>query len=68
MTKLYFDEKRENYPGTGIFVRAIRNEKWDSIDLAHLTKESLLDFLKDKPKDWSINTVGILLGHGHLTE
>ena len=53
---------------TGIFIRAKGSEGWDSFDIAVLDKPSLLAFLKSRGGDnrWAEDTVGILLGHGHL--
>ena len=53
---------------TGIFVRAITPDGWKSVDIAVLTPTSLLNWLKKDGGDNSIaeDTVGILLGHGHL--
>ena len=53
---------------TGIFVRAKYGEHWDSYDIVHLTKESLLSWLKSRGGDnpYAENVVGVLLGHGNL--
>ena len=53
---------------TGIFVRALNNGHWESVDIAHLTKESLLSWLKSRGGDnpYAENVVGVLLGHGNL--
>jgi hypothetical protein len=69
-------ERVNEYPGkdghvTGIFVRAKGEDgRWRSVDIAWLTKQSLLSFLKSRGGDnpWAENTVGILLGHGMLHE
>ena len=56
-------------PETGIFVRAqVPGGKWDSVDIAQLDAESLLEWLRSRDGDNSLaeNVVGILLGHGHL--
>jgi hypothetical protein len=53
---------------TGIFVKAITPDGRDSVDIAVLTPTSLLKWLKHDGGDNPIaeNTVGVLLGHGHL--
>lgn len=54
---------------TNIYVRAFREDgKVGSVDLAELDKESLEEWLVGQHKLWVVNTVGILLGHGHLIE
>lgn len=56
---------------TGIYIRAKNHEdRWDSLDIAHLDKESLLAFLRSREGDnpWAEDVCGILLGHGHLHE
>ncbi len=54
---------------TTIFVRAKLNEQWLSVDIADLDKESLLVWLRSRggKSEWAEDTVGIMLGHGHLT-
>ena len=69
MTELNVDSSRydsENDP-TGIFVRAKFNGHWLSVDIAHLDKESLLEWLRSRggKNPWAEDTVGILLGHGN---
>jgi hypothetical protein len=53
---------------TGIWVRALRNDKWESVDIVFLDKDSLLSWLKSRGGDnrYAEDCVGILLGHGHL--
>ncbi len=54
---------------TGIYVRAKDiNGKWVSSDISGLTKASLLEWLRSCGGDNPLaeNTVGILLGYGHL--
>ena len=56
---------------TGIYIRAHdRNEKWQSVDIAVLTKESLLKWLKSRGGNNPLaeNVVGVLLGYGHLNK
>ena len=72
-TELKVDLEREaeniKYgPQTGIYVRATKNDKWGSYDIADLEKESLLAWLKSNGGDNSTaeNVVGILLGHGNF--
>jgi hypothetical protein len=66
MKELIIDPNRTDLPETGIFVRAKNTAgEWDSIDIAHLTRESLFDWLRSRGGDnpWAENTVAILLGH-----
>lgn len=72
---LKVDEKRlaerEKWENTGILVQAqLPDGKWDSVDIAILTKESLLEWLRSRGGDnkWAEDVVGILLGYGHLHE
>ena len=53
---------------TGIYVRAKVDDKWKSVDIAQLNKESLLTWLRSRDGDnpWAEDVVGILLGHGNL--
>ena len=51
---------------TGIFVRAqLPDETWDSVDIAFLEKESLIEWLKSRGGNnpWAEEVVCILLGH-----
>lgn len=51
-------------PGTGIYVRAKHNGKFESVDIVTLTYESLMAWLRrggDNPM--AERTVAILLGH-----
>ena len=54
---------------TGIYVRAqLPDGDWDSVDIVHLTSESLLEWLRSRGGDspYAEDVVGILLGYGHL--
>ena len=55
---------------TGIEVRALHDGRWGVHDLTVLSRESLLRWLRSRGtrSDWAENTVGILLGHGPLTD
>lgn len=55
---------------TGIYVRAMRGGKWDSVDIGELDRASLLAWLRSRGGDnkWAENTVGLLLDHGQLHE
>lgn len=55
---------------TGIYVRAKSGEKFESVDIGELDKRSLLEWLRSRGGEnrWAEDTVGILLGHGHLHE
>jgi hypothetical protein len=57
----------ENFPRTGIFVRAKdQSGKHQSVDIALLNKASLLALLRSRGgrNEWAENMVGLLLGHG----
>jgi hypothetical protein len=66
MKELFIDPARVEFPETGIYVRA-KNMfgKWDNIDIAHLKRDSLLDWLRSRGGDnlWAENTVLLLLAH-----
>jgi hypothetical protein len=67
--ELTIDPKREYLAeATGIYVRAKVDNKWKSVDIAQLDKESLLRWLRSRDGDnpWAEDVVGILLGHGNL--
>ena len=68
---LHIDPQRavmaENFPRTGIFVRAKdQGGKHQSVDIALLNKASLLALLRSRggQNEWAENMVGLLLGHG----
>jgi hypothetical protein len=71
MTKedeLRCDPKRESTPettSTGIYVRAMKDGKWESVDIYELDLPSLMLWLRSRGGDnpWAENTVAILLGH-----
>jgi len=50
---------------TGIYVRALDQDKPESVDIAQLNKESLLRWLRSRGgrNEWAENVVLILLGH-----
>lgn len=50
---------------TGIYVRAKLNGEWGSYDIATLTSESLMAFLRSRggKNEWAENTVLSMLGH-----
>jgi len=50
---------------TGIYVRAKRGEKWDSVDIAELNTPSLFAFLRSRggSNPWAENTVATMLDH-----
>lgn len=62
------DPSRVGQGETGIFIRAKRDGVWGSYDIYALEKNSLLCWLTSRGGNnrWAENTVGILLGHGHL--
>jgi hypothetical protein len=68
---LHIDPQRvdmaENFPRTGVFVRAKdQSGKHQSVDIALLNKASLLALLRSRGgrNEWAENMVGLLLGHG----
>lgn len=62
--------RRVKADATGIYVRAKRANKWDTVDIAELNKASLLAWLRSRGGEnpWAENTVGQLLGHGQLID
>ncbi len=74
MATLRIDPKRlQEFPNTetGIYVRAQGpDDKWLSADIVHLDKASLNAWLRSRGGEnpWAEDVVGILLGHGHLSE
>jgi hypothetical protein len=61
----------ENFPRTGVFVRAKdQSGKHQSVDIALLNKASLLALLRSRGgrNEWAENMVGLLLGHGAFHE
>lgn len=65
---LRIDPERVAYSGsTGIYVRAQdpATDKWGSFDIAELTHDSLMAWLRSRGGDnpWAENTVATLLGH-----
>jgi hypothetical protein len=50
---------------TGIYVRALRDGRWDSVDIAELDLASLRAFLRSRGGDnlWAEALVYSLLGH-----
>jgi hypothetical protein len=64
--ELKVDPERIGIGETGVFIRAMKDDKWGSYDIAELDKQSLRTLLEAKPQSWSIDLVGIILGHGHL--
>lgn len=53
----------EDDQGTGIYIRAKKDGKWDSVDIAELDHESLLTLLRSKDKEWVVGVVEIILGY-----
>lgn len=53
---------------TGIYVRAELDGEIGNFDIAELDSASLLTWLRSRGGDnlWAEDTVGIILGHGHL--
>lgn len=55
---------------SGIYVRAKLDGKWDSYDIATLTAESLLAFLRSRggKNEWAENCVLSMLGHQQIAQ
>lgn len=64
-TALKADPKREGMPEAGIFVRAMKGERWVSVDISHLERDSLDTWLRSRggANPWAESVVAILLGH-----
>jgi hypothetical protein len=63
--------KHSRLPATGIFVRAMLPDgSWDSVDISHLTAESLLEWLRSRggKNAWAENVVLTMLGHNQIAE
>jgi hypothetical protein len=60
----------EELLNTGIYVRALTPDGYASVDIACLTPVSLLKWLRSNGGNNPLaeNTVGVLLGHGHITD
>jgi hypothetical protein len=58
------DPKRvANIQPCGIYVRAKRGEKWEAIDIAHLTTQSVKTWMTGRSSEYLQNTILLLLGH-----
>ena len=66
MSRLVADRERRDRAETGIYVRAMTepepSPKWESVDIAHLERASLIAWLDARP-DLATNVVLALLGH-----
>ena len=63
--KLEASRVRMALPETGIPVRAMVDGGWESVDIAHLTRESLWLWLTSLKPDAARSTVLAILGHDH---
>jgi len=68
--ELVADPNRLDMPETGIKIRATLDSKWGAHDITHLTKESLLEWLKsrdsdgpDAGKNWREQVILLCFGH-----
>lgn len=63
--ELRADPERVDLGSTGIYVRAKRGEKYDSIDIIELDRDSLQTWLRSRggENEWAESCVAILLGH-----
>ncbi len=67
-TILRADPERRRLPETGIFVRGMGEDgRFDAIDISHLTKESLVEWLRSKKPVFVEGVVLALLGHSRET-
>lgn len=64
------DRDKAAFSGTGIYIRAKHHStgRYDTYDILQLDAESLLVWLRSRGGNnpWAEDTVGLLLGHGHL--
>lgn len=61
--------RTDRHGQTGIYVRAMHNDKWGSHDIAELDRYSLVAWLNSqRPIGLAANVVIILLGHDHPVE
>lgn len=66
MKTLTVDPARTHLPETGIYVRAreVTGGAFESVDIAHLDRPSLNEWLRSRDSiDWPISVVMTLLGH-----
>ena len=47
---------------TGAYLRAIRNGKWDNVEVEHLTKEELQDKFLTRPPEELVNWIYMICG------
>lgn len=59
---LHADPERADLQESGIYIRAIRGDRWDSVDLAHLTLESARAWLESGNSRY-VEVTLYLLGH-----
>lgn len=66
IVELEIDLERSDYKDySGIYCRAKRGDRWESVDIAELTEKSLKDFLKNRGgnNERAEQVVAILLDH-----
>lgn len=58
-------EYEENGMTTGIYVRALRNGHWQSVDMADLDRASVIQFVESRGPvtPWARDIILIMLGH-----
>jgi hypothetical protein len=58
-------EYEENGMTTGIYVRALRNDQWQNVDLADLDRASVIQFVESRGPvtTWARDIILIMLGH-----
>ena len=68
MKDLTVDSDRAHLPEAGIFVRALDADgHWDSVDIAHISRDSLIDWLRSRDSiEWPINVVMTILAHPQI--
>jgi hypothetical protein len=63
MNDLNCDPNRmDNRSTAGIYIRAKVGERWDSVEIAQLTRASLVEWLSEEP-DRALQVVLLLLNH-----
>jgi hypothetical protein len=62
---LQVDPARVDLPKTGFYVRAQLDGTWSAWDIAHLTRDSLFEWLRSRggANEWAESVVFALLGH-----
>ncbi len=62
MTELEADQARMGMPTCGIPVRAKVGDRWEAVDIVHLKRESLLEWLRSR-EGLAESTLLAIFGH-----